>query len=173
MTPGAISTGAAASQKMHVVGTLCANGIPERLSGEAVVIARNDPPIDVVRRGHLGERLPPDPIGRRFGVEEIAGEQHMAGPLVPRGGRQAVDRGVARFHQAAADVFGVVPEPSPEVQVRGVDEAKPGHASATPRPVWKDPSSAAEIRLRRGETKSIPSTPFCTHATFSKATSKR
>ncbi len=118
--------------KMHVVWGLCTDWIPERLGGEAVVVARNNPPIDVVRCGHRGERLPPDPIRGRFGVEKVAGDKHMAGPMVPRGGRQAVDRGVTRFQQTAANVFGIVPEPSAEVQVRGMDEAKPGHASATP-----------------------------------------
>ena len=143
MAPGAISTGSAASQKCMLSGRLCADGIPERFGGEAVVVPRNDPPLDILGRCHRGERLPPNLIGRRFGVEEIAGNQHMAGTVVPRGGRQAVDRGVARFYQTAANVFGVVSEPSAEVQVRRMDEAKRGHTSATLDLVLEGVSSVA------------------------------
>ena len=81
------------------------------------MVPRNDPPLDVLGRGHGGERLPPDPIGRRLGIEKITGDQHMAGLVVPRGVRQAVDCGVTSFHEAAADVFGKVSEPAAEVQV--------------------------------------------------------
>ena len=122
---------------------LCANWIPERFGGAAVMVARDDPPVTVVCRGHRGERWPPDPIGRWFSVEKVAGNQHMADAMILRGGRQAVDRGVTSFHQSVGSVFGMVPGPSTEVQVRGMDEAKSGYGSATPELAPSGVSSVA------------------------------
>ena len=95
---------------MNVAGRLCADVVPKHLGSETVVVPWNDPPMEILCGCHRSERLPPDLIGRRLGIEEIAGNKHMVSCVVPRGGRQAVDRCVARFHEAPANAFRKVPE---------------------------------------------------------------
>ena len=117
---------------MHAVGGLSSNTVPKRFSGKAVVVSWNYPPPDSLRRAHRGERLSPDPIRGRLAIEEIAGDEHMVGSMLPRGSGQTVDRCMTGLHKTTANVFGESAEPAPQVKVGRMDEAKLGHSSQTP-----------------------------------------
>ena len=41
------------------------------------MVSRKYPPLESLRRAHCSERLSPNPIGRRRGIEKIAGNEHM------------------------------------------------------------------------------------------------
>ena len=120
---------------MNTVGGQSTNTVPERFRSKAVMVSRKYPPLESLRRAHCSERLSPNPIGRRRGIEEIAGNEHMARAVIPRRNRQAVDRSMAGLHKTSANVAGKVPESAAQVQVRGMDKAKLGHSSRTPKRV--------------------------------------
>jgi hypothetical protein len=88
------------------------------------MVAGDDPPEDVPGRAHGGGGLAADLFRRAGSVKEVAGDQHMAGAVVPRGLSQAGDYLEPRLDQAAAQILGHGAEPFAKMQVRAVDETK-------------------------------------------------
>ena len=63
------------------------------------MVSWNDPPTKLVRRTHRRQRLAPDPLRRRLGIEQVAGDENVAGFVVPGRRRQRVDGRMTGFYQ--------------------------------------------------------------------------
>lgn len=113
--------------------------------------------MQITRRAHRSNRLPPDPVCRCFGVKRITRNQDVLRAMLPGHLREMGKNAVPCLGGAGAHLFGQGAKTLAQMQIGRVKETEIGHGS-TP-----EMESAEKMADLDGIKVSEPVTRLCLH----------